>query len=175
MTGEAGSAAGRAGKGADAEVILPAVTAEQIEWVRALFRDYALAVGACGCFQGFEREVAGLPGEYGPPAGRLWLAQSGLGPAGCVAMRRLEDGVAEMKRLYVDPEFRGRRLGRRLAEAVLAGAAASGYRAVRLDTLPSMTAARRLYEAMGFRVIPRYNDTPGDGVIHLERSVGTEG
>ena len=169
MTPDPGNAVGREGESPGAAVIAPVATAEYIDRVRLLFREYARATGACECFQGFEREVAGLPGEYGPPGGRLLLAQSGPSPAGCVALRRLREGVAEMKRLYVRPEFRGRKLGRRLAEAILDEAARMGYRAVRLDTLPSMKAARQLYETLGFRVIPRYNDTPGEGVIHMER------
>ena len=150
------------------ERILPADTPERIKLVRTLFREYAEATGACECFQGFAREIAGLPGEYAPPTGQLLLAQANDQTTGCVALRRLDDDISEMKRLYVRPEFRGRRLGRRLAEAIIAGARRIGYRAMRLDTLPSMVTACTLYQALGFRPIPRYNDTPGEGVIHLE-------
>ena len=150
------------------ERILPVDTAERVESVRTLFREYAEATGACECFQGFAMEIAGLPGDYAPPTGRLLLAEANARPTGCVALRRLDDDISEMKRLYVRPEFRGRRLGRRLAEAIIAGARRIGYRAMRLDTLPSMVTARALYQALGFRPIPRYNDTPGEGVIHLE-------
>jgi ribosomal protein S18 acetylase RimI-like enzyme len=150
------------------ERILTADTPERIELVRGLFQEYAEATGARECFQGFALEIAGLPGEYAPPTGQLLLAQSDSQPMGCVALRRLDDGISEMKRLYVRPEFRGRRLGLRLAEAIIAGARRIGYRAMRLDTLPSMEAACALYQALGFRPIPRYNDTPGEGVIHLE-------
>jgi ribosomal protein S18 acetylase RimI-like enzyme len=146
----------------------PAAAPEQVEQVRQLFREYAQATGACECFQDFARELAGLPGEYGAPAGQLLLADVDSRAAGCVALRRLEEGISEMKRLYVRPEFRGRRLGRRLAEAILAEARRAGYRVMRLDTLPSMTAAQSLYDSLGFRSIPRYNRTPGPGVIHLE-------
>jgi len=150
------------------ERILPADTPERIELVRTLFREYAEATGACECFQGFAREIAGLPGEYAPPTGQLLLAQANDQTTGCVALRRLDDDISEMKRLYVRPEFRGRRLGRRLAEAIIAAARRIGYRAMRLDTLPSMVTACALYQALGFRPVPRYNDTPGEGVIHLE-------
>ena len=150
------------------ERILPADTVERVEFARTLFREYAEATGACECFQGFAMEIAGLPGDYAPPTGRLLLAEANARPTGCVALRRLDDDISEMKRLYVRPEFRGRRLGRRLAEAIIAGARRIGYRAMRLDTLPSMVTARALYQALGFRPIPRYNDTPGEGVIHLE-------
>ena len=152
--------------------IIPADTPEQIELVRCLFRAYAEATGACECFQGFAREVVHLPGQYAPPTGRLLMAEVEGRPAGCVAVRKLEDGLCEMKRLYALSEFRGRKLGRQLAEAIMADARRIGYRAMRLDTLPSMVAARALYQSLGFRPIPRYNDTPGEGVIHLEIGLG---
>ena len=148
--------------------IIPAGTPDQIEQVRTLFRQYAEATGARECFHGFAVEVAELPGQYAPPTGRLLLAEVGCRAAGCVALRRLDDQTGEMKRLYVRPEFRGRKLGRQLSEAVLDEAARIGYRAMRLDTLPSMVAALALYEAMGFRSIPRYNENPSAGVIYLE-------
>ena len=148
--------------------ITPATTPAQIDTVRALFREYAEATGHCECFDGFAEEVAGLPGQYAPPTGQLLLAEVDSQPAGCVALRTLDVGICEMKRLYVRPESRGGGLGRRLAEAVLAEARRIGYRAMRLDTLPSMAAARALYQTLGFRAIPRYNDNPSEGVIYLE-------
>ncbi|PYM12924.1 MAG: GNAT family N-acetyltransferase [Verrucomicrobia bacterium] len=154
--------------------ILPATTAGQIEQVRALFREYAQETGHCECFQGFVEEIAGLPGPYAPPTGRLLLAQENLQPAGCVALRRLQDGLCEMKRLYVRPEFRFRKLGRQLAKAIIAEARSVRYRAMRLDTLPSMTTARALYQTLGFRPIPRYNDNPSEGVIYLELDLEEE-
>ena len=155
------------GNSDDARVIA-ACAPEQIEQVRQLFREYADTTGACECFEGFGKEIAGLPGPYGPPGGRLLLAVVHAEPAGCVALRRLDEGISEMKRLYVRPTFRGRRLGRHLAEAIIAEARRIGYRAMRLDTLPSMVAALPLYESLGFRAIPRYNDNPAAGVIYLE-------
>ncbi len=148
--------------------ISPADTPEQIEQVRSLFREYADTTGACECFPGFAEEVAGLPGSYAAPTGRLLLAEVESRPAGCVALRKLNDHIGEMKRLYVRPEFRGRKLGRQLARAILDDAHRLSYQAVRLDTLPSMATARQLYRSMGFRAIPRYNDNPGEGVVYLE-------
>jgi len=143
-------------------------TSEQIEHVRVLFREYAAATGACECFQGFAEEVAGLPGPYALPSGQLLLAQAGSRSAGCVALRALDDVTSEMKRLYVRPDFRGGGLGRQLAEAIIVEARRIGYRAMRLDTLPSMAAARGLYQSLGFQAIPRYNDNPSQGVSYLE-------
>ena len=148
--------------------IIPAGTPDQIKRVRKLFREYADATGACECFEDFGKEIAGLPGPYGLPAGQLLLAELDGRSAGCVALRKIDDGICEMKRLYMRPEFRGRKLGRQLAEAIIADARRIGYRAMRLDTLSSMVAARALYQSLGFRAIPRYNDNPGAGVIHLE-------
>ena len=138
-----------------------------------MFREYADASGACECFEGIGKEISGLPGPYGPPAGQLLLAELDGCSAGCVALRKLDDGISEMKRLYVRPEFRGRKLGRKLAEAIIADARLIGYRAMRLDTLSSMVAARALYQSVGFRAIPRYNDNSGAGVIYLELRLTT--
>jgi len=148
--------------------IMPASTPEQVNRIRELFREYADTTGASECFEGFGKEILGLPGPYNPPGGQLLLAELVGRPAGCVALRKLDEGVSEMKRLYVRPAFRGRHLGRRLAEAIIEEARHIGYRAMRLDTLSSMAAARALYESLGFRAIPRYNDNPGPGVLHLE-------
>jgi len=148
--------------------IIPATTAGQIEQVRTLFREYAEVTGHRECFDGFAKEIAGLPGQYAPPTGQLLLAQVNLQPAGCVALRGIEEHICEMKRLFVRPEFRRRKLGLELAEAIIADARRMGYDAMRLDTLPSMAAARELYQTLGFRAIPRYNDNPSKGVIYLE-------
>ena len=148
--------------------IIPASTREHIERIRQLFREYADGTGACECFEGFGKEIEGLPGPYGPPTGQLLLAEMDGRAAGCVALRRLDDGISEMKRLYVRPSFRGRHLGRKLAEAIITEARRAGYRVMWLDTLSSMVAAQALYQSLGFCVIPRYNDTPGPGVMHLE-------
>jgi len=148
--------------------IIPASTPEHIGRVRELFREYAATTDASECFEGFEREISGLPWPYNPPGGQLLLAELEGHAAGCVALRKLDEGISEMKRLFVRPAFRGRRVGRQLAEAIIAEARRIGYRAMRLDTLPSMAAARALYHSLEFRSIPRYNDNPGPGVLHLE-------
>ena len=148
--------------------ISPGGSPEPINRIRELFREYADATGACECFEGFAKELAGLPGPYSPPGGQLLLAELDGSSAGCVALRKLDEAICEMKRLYVRPAFRGRHLGRHLAEAIMSEARRIGYRAMRLDTLSSMMAAQALYQSLGFRPIPRYNDNPGPGVIHLE-------
>ena len=152
--------------------ILQADSAERVAAARELFLAYAQSLGFSLCFQNFDRELAGLPGDYAPPRGRLLLARSGERWAGCVALRALSGDVCEMKRLYVDPGFRGTGLGGRLAEAILAEARTLGYRAMRLDTVPSvMGTALALYRRMGFREIPPYCHNPVAGAIFLEREV----
>jgi ribosomal protein S18 acetylase RimI-like enzyme len=136
----------------------------QVAACRELFIEYQRALGVSLCFQGFDRELAGLPGEYAPPRGRLFLALSGGKPAGCVALRPLFHRDAEMKRLYVRPAFRGSGLGRMLAVRVVEEARALGYDSLKLDTLPVMKAAQRLYEDLGFRDTAPYNDNPVAGV-----------
>ena len=136
--------------------------------MRALFREYERWVDEPCCFASFERELAELPGEYGPPAGLLLLAHEDGVPAGCVALRPLDGDNCEMKRLYVRPAYRGRGLGRRLAEAVVGAARAAGCRVLLLDTLPKMTPAIALYGALGF--VPRgpYAAAPTPGALFFE-------
>jgi ribosomal protein S18 acetylase RimI-like enzyme len=143
---------------------------EHVPVVRALFEEYAAALGVDLGFQGFERELAELPGEYAPPGGRLLLAL-GPEPAGCVALRPYEAGVCEMKRLYVRPEHRGSGLGRLLAEAIVAAGRDAGYERMRLDTLPSMAAARALYRSIGFVEIEAYRFNPVHGTTYFERAL----
>jgi putative acetyltransferase len=143
-----------------------------LDVARALFREYQAAIQVDLCFQGFERELASLPGAYAPPAGRILVALVDGEPAGCGALRPIAPGIGELKRMWVRPAFRGRKLGRAIAEALLQAADAQGYRAVRLDTLASMKEAQALYASMGFREIPPYYENPLAGVIYMERTRG---
>ncbi|HEU4587866.1 MAG TPA: GNAT family N-acetyltransferase [Gemmatimonadales bacterium] len=152
--------------------IAPASGAADIAMARELFREYADRLGVDLCFQGFETELATLPGRYAPPSGRLFLAWHDDMAAGCVALRRLEPGVCEMKRLYVRPAARGHGLGRALAERVIAEGRAAGYLTMRLDTLPAMQEAQGLYAALGFREIEPYTRNPVPGVRFLELRLG---
>jgi ribosomal protein S18 acetylase RimI-like enzyme len=152
----------------DAELI-EADRVADVESVRRLFRAYADWLGVDLRFQGFEQELASLPGCYAPPAGRLLLARVGAEAAGAVGLRPLEPGICEMKRLWVEPGFGGHGLGRALAERIIDDARQIGYAKMRLDTFPArMAAAQHLYRSLGFREIPAYYHNPLDGVVMLE-------
>jgi putative acetyltransferase len=149
-----------------------ATSAKQIEEARSLFREYEAWLGMSLCFQSFEEEVAGLPGKYAPPIGRLYLAYVDGEPAGCIALRKLEPGVCEMKRLFLRDSARGRGIGVRLIEQVIADAREIGYAKMRLDTYPpKMGKAVSLYEAHGFYEIPPYYDNPHAGVLYMEKTL----
>jgi putative acetyltransferase len=145
---------------------------QHIAAVRELFLEYARSLNFSLCFQSFEVELAELPGDYAPPRGRLLLAAQNSQPAGCVALRPLDLHVCEMKRLYVRPAFRGRTLGRVLAQRVIAEARAIGYKRMRLDTVePVMQTAVAMYRNLGFREIAPYCTNPIEGALYLELSL----
>ena len=149
--------------------IVPAQSPAQIEQARELFLEYAQSLGFSLCFQNFDKELAGLPGDYVPPDGRLLLAECDGKLAGCVALRRFEATICEMKRLYVRPDFRGHNLGRKLAERIIAEACEIGYTHMRLDTVAgSMDRAIAMYRQMGFREIAPYRENPMPGVLYME-------
>ncbi len=141
---------------------------ELVGWARQMFFEYARSLPFDLGFQGFGAEVAGLPGDYAPPGGALLVAVIEGRPAGCVAVRRWAEGVSEMKRLYVSPQFRGIGLGKMLAVGAIEQARSAGYLTMRLDTVPSMRAARRLYHELGFREIAPYRYNPVEGTTYLE-------
>jgi len=141
---------------------------EELPEVRRLFEEYAASLEVDLAFQDFERELRELPGEYAPPAGRLLLALVGDDFAGCVALRPYEPEVCEMKRLYVRPPFQGTGLGRRLAEAIVEAGRDAGYRLMRLDTLPTMEAARGLYSSLAFEQVEAYRHNPVHGTAFFQ-------
>ena len=144
-------------------------TAGDADIARTIFREYEAWLGLDLCFQGFEEELKNLPGKYAPPAGRLYLAFAGSALAGCIAMRDLGEETAEMKRLFVREEFRGRGIGQTLIERLINDARGCGYRRMRLDTFPpKMRKAVQLYESYGFREIPAYYQNPNPGVLFME-------
>lgn len=149
----------------------PVTGGPRVDQIRALFREYQQSIGVDLCFQGFEAELAALPGDYAPPLGRLWLAEVDGACAGCIGLRPLKGGQpghdCEMKRLYVRPGFRGLQLGRLLAERVLRDAREAGYRRMVLDTMESMTAAQALYRSLGFIEIAPYYQNPLPGISYL--------
>ena len=149
---------------------------EAFEATRAIFREYASGLGVDLCFQGFEAELANLPGEYAAPRGALLLARVNGQIGGCGAFRPIGDvdyaNACEMKRLFVRPAYRGLGLGRLIAQALMDQALRAGYSAMLLDTLDDMEAARGLYAQLGFEEIPPYYFNPIPGAHYLKVQLG---
>lgn len=143
----------------------------RVALARGLFQEYADALGVDLSFQNFADELEVFPSGYLPPGGALIMALRGDDGVGCIGVRRFGTGVCEMKRLYVRTSERGGGLGRRLCEAAVDAARALGYARMRLDTLPDMTAARKLYRQLGFQEIAPYYDNPVKGTTYMERAL----
>ena len=149
--------------------IVSAATPAHIEQARVLFLEYAQSLGFSLCFQSFDKELAGLPGDYAPPDGRLLLAMVEGKPAGCVALHKIDGDTCEMKRLYLRPQCRGTGAGRMLAERIISEAVTIGYKRMRLDTVAGkMDAAIFLSRRLGFREIPPYRENPIPGALYME-------
>jgi putative acetyltransferase len=149
--------------------LIQAKSDEEVDQTRLLFAEYAAWLGFSLCFQNFDQELAGLPGDYAPPDGSLLLALENEQAAGCVALRKIGEGTGEMKRLYVRPEFRGKGLGSMLTETVITAARDLGYERLRLDTLPGrMDQAIAMYRSLGFKDIERYYNNPYEDATYME-------
>lgn len=151
--------------------IADALAPADLDTVRTLLREYQALLGVDLCFQGFAAELAGLPGAYARPGGRLLLAVHDGAAIGCVALRPLGGARCEVKRLFVRPGHRGLGIGWALTARIVAEARAIGYEEVVLDTLPSMAAAQRLYEELGFKAIPPYCVNPIAGTRYLGKDL----
>lgn len=155
--------------------IIRAHSAEDIEQARELFREYEAWLEVDLCFQSFEKELAELPGKYAPPDGRLLLAMNNGQLAGCAALRKIDVGICEIKRLFLRSQFRGQGLGRQLAKAIIREAKQIGYERMRLDTLPpKMNDAIALYRSVGFEEIGSYYDNPVPGAKFMELNLVSE-
>jgi len=148
--------------------IVQAGTTDEVAQARTLFEEYAASLDFDLHFQNFREELAGLPGDYAAPHGCLLLAWHGDQVAGCVALRKIERDISEMKRLYVRPAFRNRGVGKSLARTIIAEAKNRGYSRLRLDTVPAMKEAQALYESLGFTKIPPYRRNPIPGAAFME-------
>ena len=154
--------------------IFQATTDEHIESARTLFEEYAASLGFSLCFQNFDKELQNLPGDYAPPNGRLLLATEDDQLAGCIGLRKLSDGVCEMKRLFVRPEHRATGLGRALVDSIIGEARNLGYTQMRLDTIPGkMDKAISLYQSIGFVEIGPYCQNPVEGAKFMELKLAT--
>jgi GNAT superfamily N-acetyltransferase len=148
--------------------ILQASSEDLIEQTRAIFKEYADDLCIDLCFQNFTEELENLPGDYGPPNGCIYLAYYEDKLVGCVALRKFEGNICEMKRLYVRPRYRGKKIGKELSRAIIKKALEIGYTHMRLDTLDFMTEAITLYRSLGFKEIDTYRYNPLEGVKFFE-------
>ncbi len=148
--------------------IIEANTDELIIQVKSLYLEYAESLDFDLCFQNFDNEMEDFPNHYSPPTGNLLLALSENEPMGCVGVRFFEKDICEMKRLYIKPEYRGKKAGKELAVSAIKSGKALGYGYMRLDTLSSMETANQLYKSLGFIEIDPYRDNPIDGAIYME-------
>ncbi|MEW6411589.1 MAG: GNAT family N-acetyltransferase [Candidatus Zixiibacteriota bacterium] len=151
--------------------IIQATTKEHLAAVYELFREYIESLGFDLSFQNIEEEIANLPGEYAPPEGRLYLALCDGQPAGCVGLRQLSSVICEMKRMWVRPQFRGKKIGHTLAEKVVEDARAIGYRKMVLDTIDTMAEAMAIYRSLGFKSVQPYYYNPIDGATFFEKDL----
>jgi ribosomal protein S18 acetylase RimI-like enzyme len=151
--------------------ITSALLPDDIQVARSLFLEYGKSLNFDLCFQSFDEELAALPGQYAPPDGRLFIARYDGKAAGCIALRKLDNSICEMKRLYVKPEFRGKKIGELLVRRILREASGQGYRTMRLDTVPSMITAQTLYRSLGFVEITSYCANPVEGAVFMERDL----
>ncbi len=148
--------------------IIQAQSDEQVDTVRLLFLEYAQSLNFDLCFQSFDEELAGLPGDYAFPDGRLLIAMYSDKIAGCAALRKVADSVCEMKRLWVRPEFRGKKIGRKLAQEIIGEARQMGYEIMKLDTVDTMKEAITMYQSMGFTETSAYRYNPIEGAKYME-------
>jgi ribosomal protein S18 acetylase RimI-like enzyme len=151
-----------------------ATSEADLDAIRQLFHEYADSLGVDLNYQGFDREVRELPGDYAPPAGTLLLARNDHDVVGCVGVRPFDERTAEMKRLYVRPAGRGLGLGRTLAEAAISFAKGAGFERMRLDTLPQMQRAQELYRTLGFVSIDPYRFSAVPGTVYMELMLNSE-
>jgi len=148
--------------------IVSVKSAQDLEHIRVLFKEYADSLGFDLDFQDFQEELDGLPGEYSPAEGCLLLAKDGRQIIGCVALRKIDRKTCEMKRLYVRPDFRGKGIGRALSQKIINEARRIGYKKMRLDTIPTMKQANALYHSFGFKKIKPYRYNPIKGALFME-------
>lgn len=149
--------------------IIEVSSKEEIKAVKALFLEYQKWLNVSLCFQGFNEELAGLPGKYAPPEGRLYLVKAGNEYIGCIGLRKISNGICEMKRLYIKPEHQGRGLGKKLVQLLIEDAKQIGYSSMRLDTIKEkMPNAVDIYEKHGFKKIEKYYDNPNPHTLFME-------